>query len=169
MKLLGIVNKSSTVLPLESVKPNITWNCFARIPRPIAASIPCKAEEGKNSPIAPNLNNPKNIRKAPEKIIAARVYKYPAYRSSPPNIAIDDKTTTTRPLPGPVIVNCDPPKIAHTIPPIIAAIIPEMGGAFEAKARPKPRGSATNETTKPEKIFLGSWSIKLFWLVFDIN
>ena len=78
------------------------------------------------------------------------------YRSSPPNIAIDDKTTTTRPLPGPVIVNCDPPKTAHTIPPIIAAIIPEMGGAFEAKARPKPRGSATNETTKPEKIFLGS-------------
>ena len=65
------------------------------------------------------------------------------------------KITTTKPLPGPVIVTLEPPKIAQTTPPTIAAIIPEIGGAPDAKANPKPRGKATKDTTNPEKIFLG--------------
>ena len=72
----------------------------------------------------------------------------------PPNIAIDDKTTTTRPLPGPVIVNCDPPKIAHTIPPTIAAIIPEMEVHLKLKLDLNQEEELPTETTKPEKIFL---------------
>ena len=42
--------------------------------------------------------------------------------------------TITKPLPGPVIVNCEPPKIATTVPPTIEAITPEIGGASEAMA-----------------------------------
>ena len=46
--------------------------------------------------------------------------------------------TITKPLPGPVIVNCEPPKRATTVPPTIEAITPEIGGASEAMARPNP-------------------------------
>ena len=51
------------------------------------------------------------------------------------------------------MVTFDPPKIEHTKPPTIAAIIPDIGGAPEANANPRPNGRATNETTNPEKIF----------------
>jgi hypothetical protein len=66
-----------------------------------------------------------------------------------------DRITITRPFPGPVMVRCDPPRIETTIPPAMAAIIPAIGGASEAIAKPKPKGNAINETTNPEKIFLG--------------
>jgi len=56
----------------------------------------------------------------------------------------------------------------------MAAIIPEIGGAPEAKAKPNPRGRAINETTKPEKRFCGislKKVLKVFFLViyFTIN
>ena len=38
----------------------------------------------------------------------------------------------------------------------MAERIPAIGGASEAIANPKPKGKATKETTKPEKIFAGS-------------
>ena len=58
--------------------------------------------------------------------------------SPSPNVNMAEKTTITRPLPGPVIVRLDPPKRATTEPPTIAEIIPAMGGAPEAIARPRP-------------------------------
>ncbi len=76
------------------------------------------------------------------------------------------KITTTSPFPGPVMVTFDPPKIEHTKPPTIAAIIPDIGGAPEANANPRPNGRATNETTNPEKIFLGSSPINVFIALF---
>ena len=35
------------------------------------------------------------------------------------------------------MVTLEPPKIATTVPPTIAAIIPDIGGAPEAKAKPR--------------------------------
>ena len=70
--------------------------------------------------------------------------------------------TITKPLPGPVIVNCEPPKTATTVPPTIEAITPEIGGASEAMARPNPSGNATNDTTNPANKFLGTSFIKSF-------
>ena len=64
------------------------------------------------------------------------------------------------------MVTFDPPKIEHTKPPTIAAIIPDIGGAPEANANPRPNGRATNETTNPEKIFLGSSPINVFTAFF---
>ena len=51
------------------------------------------------------------------------------------------------------MVRCDPPKTEQTIPPTIDAITPAIGGASEAMASPRPSGSATRDTTNPEKIF----------------
>ena len=84
------------------------------------------------------------------------MYKYPSYIFPSPRMVIALKITTTKPLPGPVIVTLDPPKIVHINPPTMAAMIPEIGGAPDAKAKPNPKGKATNDTTNPEKIFLGS-------------
>ena len=53
------------------------------------------------------------------------------------------------------MVRCDPPKTEQTIPPTIDAITPAIGGASEAMASPRPSGSATRDTTNPEKIFFG--------------
>ena len=39
----------------------------------------------------------------------------------------------------------------------MAAMNPEMGGAPDASANPKPKGSAINETTKPENRVL--WNV----------
>ena len=76
------------------------------------------------------------------------------------------KITTTKPLPGPVIVTLDPPKIAQIIPPTIAAMIPEIGGAPDANAKPRPKGKATKETTNPEKIFIGRSLMNIFLELF---
>jgi hypothetical protein len=121
----------------------------------MAASIPCIAEEGKKSPKAPILKKPKITSRTPEITIAARVNKYPWYAFPSPKMVIAERITTTNPFPGPVIVTLDPPIKETTIPPTIAAIIPEIGGAPEANASPKPNGSAIKETTNPEKRFCG--------------
>jgi hypothetical protein len=68
---------------------------------------------------------------------------------------MEERTTITRPFPGPVMVRCDPPNTETTIPPAMAAMIPAIGGASEAMAKPRPKGKAIRETTKPEKMFLG--------------
>ena len=83
-----------------------------------------------------------------------------------PKTVIADKITTTRPFPGPVMVTLEPPIKETTIPPTIAAIIPEIGGAPEAKASPKPKGRAIRETTKPEKRFLGISPMNVFRVFF---
>ena len=81
------------------------------------------------------------------------MYKKPSCISPSPRVVIAARITTTNPFPGPVMVTLEPPIKETTIPPTMAAIIPEIGGAPEAKANPKPRGRAINETTKPEKRF----------------
>ena len=68
----------------------------------------------------------------PEITIAAKVYKKPCCISPFPKVVIAAKITTTKPFPGPVIVTLDPPINEATVPPTIAAIIPEIGGAPEA-------------------------------------
>ena len=72
-----------------------------------------------------------------------------------PSVVIAARITTTNPFPGPVIVTLEPPIKETTIPPTMAAITPEIGGAPEAKANPKPNGSAIKETTKPANKLLG--------------
>ena len=69
---------------------------------------------------------------------------------------MDANNTITKPLPGPAMVTYEPPKTETTIPPATAEIIPANGGASEAIARPKPKGNAIKETTKPENTFCGS-------------
>ena len=73
----GIRISCSMVSPETDDSPSITWNCFAKIPTPIAASIPCNAEAGKNSLIAPKRSAPKRNNKPPERIMAANVKRYP--------------------------------------------------------------------------------------------
>ena len=113
------------------------------------------ADEGKKSPKDPKRKKPRIIMMTPETTIAANVYKKPCCISPFPSVVMAARITTTNPFPGPVIVTLEPPNKAQTIPPTMAAIIPEIGGAPEAKANPKPNGNAINETTKPENKFLG--------------
>ena len=53
------------------------------------------------------------------------------------------------------MVKFEPPKIETITPPAMAEIIPAIGGASEAMARPSPSGRAISETTNPEKMFFG--------------
>jgi hypothetical protein len=55
----------------------MTWTCLARIPIPIAASMPWSAEAGKNSLSAPKRKRPKRKMRIPEITTAARVNRYP--------------------------------------------------------------------------------------------
>lgn len=79
----------------------------------------------------------------------------PAVRnnSKAPSSVIADKTIAVRPAAGPetdmfeLLIN------PTTIPPIIPEIIPDNGGAPEAKAIPKHKGKATRNTTSPEGKF----------------
>jgi hypothetical protein len=59
-------------------------------------------------------------------------------------------TIAVRPAAGPETLICDRLKKPTTTPPTIPAIIPDNGGAPEAKAIPKHNGNATKKTTKPE-------------------
>jgi hypothetical protein len=111
--------------------------------------MPCKAGAEKKLPMFPILIKDKTVIITPEKIIAAKAYKYPSCKFPLPKTVMAPKTATTKPFPGPVIVTFPPPNTETIIPPTIAEITPEIGGAPEAIANPKPRGKATNETTKP--------------------
>ena len=71
----------------------------------------------------------------------------------------------TNPFPGPVMVTFDPPNIEATTPPTTAAMIPEMGGASLAKAKPSPKGRAISDTTKPRKNILGKCGNKILGAV----
>ena len=53
---------------------------------------------------------------------------------------------TIRLFAGPLIAICDPLMKVVTIPPIIAAIKPDMGGLPEAMAIPNANGKATRDT-----------------------
>jgi hypothetical protein len=53
-----------------------------------------------------------------------------------------------------------PPNIDTIIPPTTAVIIPAIGGASLAIAKPKPKGNAIRLTTKPEKMLFGNALIK---------
>jgi hypothetical protein len=140
----------------------------------MAANIPCIADEGKKSPRDPILKKPRMIIIIPEITMAANVYRKPCCMSPLPRVVIAAKITTTKPFPGPVIVTLEPPIKDTTVPPTMAAIMPEMGGAPEAKAKPKPNGSAIKETTKPANKFWGTsdkntLNVLFFFIYFTIN
>src|SRR5687767_11627024 len=59
-------------------------------------------------------------------------------------------TMVLRPAAGPLTLNCEPLKLATIIPPTIPLIIPENGGAPDARAIPKHSGRATRNTTIEE-------------------
>ena len=106
--------------------------------------------------------------------MAAKVYKKPWCISPFPSVVIAANITTTKPLPGPVIVTLEPPIRETTVPPTMAAMIPEIGGAPDAKAKPKPKGSAIKETTKPANRFCGISDINVlnilcFFIYFTIK
>ena len=63
------------MLPLAPKLPNITCICFAKIPIPMAASIPCMADEGKKLLRDPNRRIPRINIRIPENTIAANVNK----------------------------------------------------------------------------------------------
>src|SRR5690606_7730919 len=60
------------------------------------------------------------------------------------------RTIAAKPAAGPETEMLELEKNPITIPPITPAITPESGGAPEAKAIPKHKGSATRNTTIPE-------------------
>lgn len=56
------------------------------------------------------------------------------------------RTIIVRPAAGPETLMGEPLRYPITIPPTIPAIKPEIGGAPEAMARPRHKGSATRKT-----------------------
>ena len=64
-----------------------------------------------------------------------------------------ERTMAAKPAAGPETDILELEIEPMTIPPIIPAIIPDKGGAPEANAIPKHKGSATKNTTTPEGKF----------------
>ena len=62
-------------------------------------------------------------------------------------------TMAAKPAAGPETEICELLKKPITRPPIIPAIMPDNGGAPDARAIPKHSGSATRNTTNPEGRF----------------
>ncbi len=63
------------------------------------------------------------------------------------------KTIAVRPAAGPETEIFELLIVPTTKPPTIPAMIPDNGGAPDANAIPKQRGSATKNTTSPEGKF----------------
>src|SRR5690606_4449761 len=76
----------------------------------------------------------------------------PAHKksSNAPNSVMAVKTIAVKPAAGPDTEILELLNVPTTIPPITPAIIPDNGGAPDAKAIPKHNGSATKNTTKPD-------------------
>jgi len=70
--------------------------------------------------------------------------------SKAPKSVIAINTIAVNPAAGPDTLRCDLLKKPTTIPPTIPEIIPDSGGAPDAKEMPKHNGSATKKTTNPE-------------------
>jgi hypothetical protein len=79
----------------------------------------------------------------------------PAQRksSNAPKSVIADKTMAVNPAAGPETEILELLRDPTTSPPTIPAIIPDSGGAPDANAIPKHKGSATKNTTSPEGKF----------------
>jgi hypothetical protein len=59
-------------------------------------------------------------------------------------------TIAVKPAAGPLTLKCERLTRPTTIPPHTPAIMPLNNGAFEARATPKHKGSATRKTTIEE-------------------
>lgn len=70
-----------------------------------------------------------------------------------PRSVIAVKTIAVKPAAGPDTEILELLKIPTTKPPTIPAITPDNGGAPDANAIPKHKGSATKNTTSPEGKF----------------
>ena len=79
----------------------------------------------------------------------------PAQRnnSNAPRSVMATKTMAVRPAAGPETEILELLIRPTTIPPTIPAMTPDNGGAPDANAIPRQRGSATRNTTKPEGKF----------------
>ncbi len=79
----------------------------------------------------------------------------PAQRksSNAPRSVMAVSTIAVRPAAGPETDILELLRNPTTRPPTIPAIIPDNGGAPDAKAIPKHNGSATKNTTSPEGKF----------------
>ena len=79
----------------------------------------------------------------------------PAQRNSSkaPRSVIAFKTIAVRPAAGPETEIFELLMVPITKPPTIPAITPDNGGAPDAQAIPRHKGSATKNTTRPEGKF----------------
>ncbi len=79
----------------------------------------------------------------------------PAHRksSNAPKSVMAVKTMAVNPAAGPDTEILELLMVPTTSPPTIPAIIPDNGGAPDANAIPKHKGSATKNTTRPEGKF----------------
>jgi len=117
---------------------------------PIAASKPLITLDGKNAAMKPARIAPNAICNAPAMTTATRKVW------NEPSVAICVKTIAVKPAAGPETLVCEPLRRATTRPPMTPLRIPDIIGAFEAKAIPRQRGRATKKTTSPAEKSLES-------------
>ena len=99
-------SKGSFPLAKTGLTSNKTGICFPMMISPIAASIPCTADNGKKSMSFPSLNTPKRICTKPATTMAPNAKCQPV--SPLPNSATAPATITIKPAAGPLIVKRDP-------------------------------------------------------------
>ena len=90
----------------------------------------------------------------------------PAHKKSSklPSCVIAPNTIATKPAAGPATLICEVLNQPIIIPPTMPEIMPESGGAPEARAIPKQSGKATRKTTNPEaKFCLNNEDFEVFW------
>src|SRR5690554_1832204 len=90
----------------------------------------------------------------------------PAHKkmSKAPKSVMATKTIADKPAAGPETLTLELLRKPTTKPPIIPAIIPDKGGAPEAKAIPKQRGRATKKTTNPGAKFWDNSALIFFFI-----
>ena len=116
----------------------------------MAASNPLMTLEGKKAATNPARMAPSTSWITPASMTATR------NASKDFSVAICANTTAARPAAGPLTLVCEPLSQATSNPPTTPLIRPAMSGAFEARAIPRQRGSATKNTTALAARSLGS-------------
>ena len=130
--------------PSGSLSCPTTWGiCFRIRMTPMAASNPLITLDGQKLPRTPARTIPRQIWISPANNRASKK------ASNVPRSLICRATIAVNPAAGPLTLVCEPLKSPITIPPIIPDKIPAKGGASEARAIPRQRGSATRKTTVP--------------------
>ena len=140
---------SPKMLSSFGVTPKRTGACLRIIMIPIAANIPCTVELGKKSTNRQRRESAKSTWTRPAKTTTANVYLYPTMRSPCPSSITAAAAIEIKPAAGPLIVSRLPIQGLTKRPPIMAVIIPAIGGKPLARAIPKQSGKAIRKTTNP--------------------